>query len=436
MTNSIPMLLLSYRMRTGVTQAQFAGMLGTTIQTVSRWERGVGIPQLFFRIRLCEILGVTPDYLSSPSQDEFTSEPSSILIDPLLPSSLVSLVGRTQELAHLRAWLDEEGHGSLVALTGLPGVGKTAVALALAHDATIRERFPDGVLWASLGPDAHPLDHLWRWASLLGIDDDDPHQLAQAICTRIGSRRMLVLLDDVWRLEDLAMLCVGGSNCTYLVTTRVPAIAGYTSTYLRVSPLGDDESQTLLLRLAPALQETHQTTLKMVLPVAHGLPLALSLMGNHLRMIAATGSPRRTINVLVGFRNRSHLFSLQEPNLSIGTHQPFPASCSVPAAIETSLSLLSQQASQALRSLCSLPSLFSENEALATASCTLDDLDALCDVGLLECLSGRYYFHPLLAEYTQFRFSRTTHEGETQKGSLPESPFVSPPSHGMMPPSS
>ena len=66
---------------------------------------------------------------------------------------------------------------------------------------------------------------------MLGISSTETANLsdseAWAIALRraIGSRSMLLVIDDAWRLEDALTLKVGGPNCAHLVTTRFPNIA-------------------------------------------------------------------------------------------------------------------------------------------------------------------------------------------------------------------
>ena len=65
---------------------------------------------------------------------------------PLLPTPLI---GRRREVAAARTLLLEDG-ARLVTLTGSPGVGKTSLALALAHD--VLDRFRDGARLVDLAP--------------------------------------------------------------------------------------------------------------------------------------------------------------------------------------------------------------------------------------------------------------------------------------------
>jgi hypothetical protein len=59
----------------------------------------------------------------------------------------------------------------LTAVRGWPGVGKTTLAAALAHDPDIEMVFPDGVLWASLSQPEHLLNDLAAWGRALGIEE-------------------------------------------------------------------------------------------------------------------------------------------------------------------------------------------------------------------------------------------------------------------------
>ena len=65
----------------------------------------------------------------------------------ILPASLTSLLGRTQETSTLRQLLTQTGV-RLVTTTGPGGVGKTSLALQVAHD--LQDAFTDGVFFISL----------------------------------------------------------------------------------------------------------------------------------------------------------------------------------------------------------------------------------------------------------------------------------------------
>ncbi len=47
----------------GWSQAEVAEQVGTSFEMVSRWERGVTVPSIYYRERLCAVLGQTPEEL-------------------------------------------------------------------------------------------------------------------------------------------------------------------------------------------------------------------------------------------------------------------------------------------------------------------------------------------------------------------------------------
>jgi transcriptional regulator with XRE-family HTH domain len=62
----------------GWTQSDLAEALDTDFETVSRWERGIAVPSSYYRGKLCDVLGKTPEELglisdSSMSLPAFTS---------------------------------------------------------------------------------------------------------------------------------------------------------------------------------------------------------------------------------------------------------------------------------------------------------------------------------------------------------------------------
>jgi hypothetical protein len=75
----------------------------------------------------------------------------------------------------------------------------------------------------------------------------------QAVRTAIGTRQMLLIIDDAWTLEELVSFKVGGSSCAYLVTTRFPLLAWHVAAdgALPVYELSEADSMILLDRLAP-----------------------------------------------------------------------------------------------------------------------------------------------------------------------------------------
>src|SRR5260370_11582609 len=135
-------------------QQELADLLGTTPLNISRWERGLTSPNPYFRHKLCTLfglseieLGLRPDPSLAASLDtSHTGEAAPTrfpLTDPFLPlPAAVPLVGRVALLAELKGQLASTRAIALSALHGLPGVGKTALALELAYDAELHAPYP------------------------------------------------------------------------------------------------------------------------------------------------------------------------------------------------------------------------------------------------------------------------------------------------------
>ncbi|HLI70398.1 MAG TPA: NB-ARC domain-containing protein, partial [Ktedonobacteraceae bacterium] len=412
----------------GWSQAEVAEKLQTTHVNVSRWERGITRPNPYFRKKLCNLFGRTEQELDLAQEGEPLPEasahdalasatatnllqpvPSSFpyvspgaLYDPSIPlPPPIHLVGRDEELARLRNRLRSGGNVALTALNGLPGVGKTTLSITLAHDPELRAHFKDGILWAGLGPEANMQSHLSRWGTLLGLSSSEMSTLsgteawAVALRRTIGSRTMLLVIDDAWKLEDALALKVGGPNCAHLVTTRFPYIAtqlapdGATA----IKELNNEEGMVLLRMLAPQVVETETQRARELVMAVGGLPLALNLIGNYLRMQSYTGQPRRISAALRRLSDAGERLNISEPRGPVERHPSLPSD--TPISLRTVIAVTDQQldseTSAALHALSvfpARPNSFSEEAALVVADCSVDTLDLLIDTGLLES-SGR-----------------------------------------------
>ncbi|SDN04721.1 Tetratricopeptide repeat-containing protein [Lentzea albidocapillata subsp. violacea] len=190
-----------------------------------------------------------------------------------LPADLPDFVGREEELAALCST-----DSPVLAITGPPGVGKTALAVRLAH--RVRDRFPDGQLHVDLrgfatGPAVTVEQALGRFLRALGVppanipvDLDEQVELYRA---KLQGRRVLVLLDNATELSPLVPDVEG---CKAIVTSR-NELPGQT----RLAVLADDEAGALLDRLK--IDGTVDDRAELIRLCAN-LPLALRIAGAHL----------------------------------------------------------------------------------------------------------------------------------------------------------
>lgn len=255
--------LINERLSHNWKQCDVAAFVGTTRLNVNRWERGKTFPGQYFRRRLCEVFGKTAQKLGLAATSGWAAIHDPAI--PLLRPTPTHLVGRTALLNTLKERLTGGvSHLLYLALSGLPGVGKTTLALALAHTLQVREHFADGMLWVGLGPKPDVLGQLSRWGTLLGIAAPQEKatrkgQEAWSLALRkaLWERRMLLVIDDAWRIEDALAFRVGGPQCSYLLTTRFVDMAtqfawdGAT----KVDELDEEDGMTLLATLAPAAVE-------------------------------------------------------------------------------------------------------------------------------------------------------------------------------------
>lgn len=161
-----------------------------------------------------------------------------------LPAGVTAFTGRESELGQLdvllpathpsRSRTGDPGAGPRVppatavfVVSGMAGVGKTALALHWAH--RLRTSFPDGQLYVNLrGYDPEqPMtasEVLARFLSALGVPGSAiPLELddrAARYRTEVAGRRMLIVLDNAATAEQVRPLLPGTDTCAVVVTSR------------------------------------------------------------------------------------------------------------------------------------------------------------------------------------------------------------------------
>jgi DNA-binding SARP family transcriptional activator/transcriptional regulator with XRE-family HTH domain len=221
--------------------------------------------------------------------------PSSSVLDHSLPRQLPAstryFTGRVGERAALSALLErvwqKDGGVVIAVLTGMAGIGKTALAINWAHEAV--DGFPGGQLFVNLcgfyplGAPVAPTEALRGLLTALGVpaaripaDIDGRAALYRSI---MADRRMLIVLDNAEDAEQVRPLLPGAPGCLVLVTSRnrLIGLAASEGAYvLALDRLTDGESYSLLAKVLSAERVIAEpAAVSELISTCDGLPLAL-----------------------------------------------------------------------------------------------------------------------------------------------------------------
>ena len=361
---------------------------------------------------LQELLRRTEELLSLASASSPPASPFPLHLN--LPSKRPHFVGRDELLSDITARLID-GQATALSAEGLPGVGKTTLAVHLAHDARIREHFVDGVLWAALGPEGDPLRAMGPWLEALDLDPralPDLRSRAQAVRNKLAGRKVLIVWDDAWDPDDsldvAALRCGDDAGCAYLLTTRNRKLAGRFANAggdVSVAVLSDDEAYQLLHDLAPAACDADPDGARALATQAGGLPLTVELLGGYLadagddavfadlsqEAMAELRDPRRRLDLA---RRRLEGVDGREETLRETIH--FSLDALRRAGRDEAVN-----AFHALSAFAPKPATFTRDAAEQVAACDGRALQTLVQRNLLETEAGELTLHQTLHDVAE-----------------------------------
>ena len=209
------------------------------------------------------------------------SRPSTFYFpEPLKPHFFV---GRKNDLNNITKFVLKRHFKSVVSVVGPPGVGKTALSIAVGEH--LRDQHGYGVAYANLGKAESLPVAFKKVVSSLGY----PHMKKDALYDMYISKRVLLVLDDIdfalklyaAELKEILIKLISLNEITILTTSRIEYdMLDYDSMTHKVQPLDKDDSLKLLHQLHPTITPKHA---KIVASEVDGSPLMLEMAGHQLR---------------------------------------------------------------------------------------------------------------------------------------------------------
>ncbi|MDR6598542.1 tetratricopeptide repeat protein [Saccharothrix longispora] len=272
----------------------FAGLYMRSLDALGRYSAALHFYAAFCH-RLFEHIGAEPgpqlrDLYRSILRKQNSTASSGVRPPHQIPLPARNFIGREELLAELDALLDGGG-GRVVALHGMPSVGKSQLALKWA--ARRLGSFPDGNLYVELrgysaGTPVAADDVLAFLLRSLGAEripatgDERRLELRRII----GGRRLLILLDDAHESTQVRPVLAATPNCVTLITsrTRLFGLGVLDHVDLKpVPPLSSSESVSLLRKeIGRTRADEDPSAVRDLAGLVDGLPLGLRIIAQQV----------------------------------------------------------------------------------------------------------------------------------------------------------
>jgi DNA-binding SARP family transcriptional activator/transcriptional regulator with XRE-family HTH domain len=348
--------------------------------------------------------------------------PAAVSVVPRqLPAPPRGFTGRADEL-HVLSGLLERAHRDpsdvvIAALTGMAGIGKTALAVHWAH--AVADRYPEGQLFVNLhglspsGAPITPAEALCGFLTALGVppvqipaDTDGQAALYRSL---LVGRRMVIVLDNARDAEQVRPLLPGSPGCLVLVTSRnwlTGLAAAEGAQLISLGVLTESESHDLLAtNLGISRATAESTAVSELISLCGRLPLALRDVA--ARALARPGVPLAALAT-----------SMRDVRKRLDALETREAATSVRMVFSWSRAKLGKAAARMFRLLGMLPGPDITVPAAASLAGVPHEqahlaLAELCDEHLLmEHAPGRYACHDLLRAYAAEWARATDSEAE------------------------
>ena len=330
----------------------------------------------------------------------------------MLPPETVEFVGRSEELG---LFTGEHGEAPRVTvIEGMPGVGKTALAVHAAR--TVSGQYPDGTLYLNFhthdpgGPSLDAAEALHRLLRMMAVPATQiPETIGERAAVwraQLSRRRAVVILDDAASHDQIRPLLPAAGRCLILITTRrrLPGLEGARALSLDV--LSVEDAIMLFRRIAGQGRASDEDDVATAVRLCGRLPLAIQLTAGRL----AQNYPPRLADLVEELS--------QYPTRLGGTSAASPE---VLSAFDLSYRALEPDHRRFFRRLGVSPCAYvSLQAAAALGGGTLAEaekaLAALLDHHLLaRAPDGQFRFHDLIRGYAAVRAARDDPEPEQRQ---------------------
>ncbi|MCA9931737.1 MAG: hypothetical protein KC419_24810, partial [Anaerolineales bacterium] len=209
-----------------------------------------------------------------------------------VPAKSPHFVGRTAMSTQITTALSQPTQQQIHALVGMGGVGKSTLAVEIAH--AVRHVFADGVLWADAAR-AEPMSVLESWAQAYGYDFTrigDVESMAAAFRGMLADKSVLIVLDDVISVSRIRPLLPNGTHNHILLTTRNQDLARTLNAQVwPLQELSQENGRLLLMHiLGEQRVEAEPEAAAAICTLLQNLPLAVEITAQRLK-----SRPRRLL---------------------------------------------------------------------------------------------------------------------------------------------
>ncbi len=282
-------------------------------------------------------------------------------VDDNLPVDLTDFVGRSVEVDRVirLASTTERAPAAVAVIEGIAGIGKTQLAVHVAHELRRRGHFVDGQIYVNLRgydtegrPPVDPAAVQEEIVRALGVREHltpDPDGRTRSYRNLLAGMKLLIILDNAASADQVRNLLPGSSTTMVFITSRKPLL-GLTGVHtVTLDLFSEDEAVGFLGRAIDRKPETNdRQDMVRLARLCRRLPLALTVAAAYLRR-------RRTVSIADYVEHREEL----------GLHDE----------VQTSLALSYQALSEDQQRVFRLLGLHPGSDLDAHAAAALADLD-------------------------------------------------------------